>query len=363
MKTKITKKSISIINEMIVKPYFLIYENLRLGLEEKRYRIYEETFTKAQARSWQFSRQFMPEQVQSVIRNEHLRCFKITATLEEGVTFSVYWFVNNSKKSKLGVDDKLLHALASMITMSQYSTCSLGKKQVVLRMFDTDIRKFFPEGGQTIGPEHVNSAYTTPCRYSESSTLEIVIFRNEEWQKVLFHELMHTYSLDIGLDTNYIKKSLSKIFGGLDCKFNLTEAYCEFWARAIWTMISSRETNDQQISLLMQQQKWAIKQASNVLLRMSHRSNSCNERTSAFSYYVITGFLLSAFPTVIEWCERNCEQLISFPNTQQGIRGFLQLIDDIVHSDTIQAKWNETLEQLGSETVTMGRVTSKMSYV
>lgn len=363
MKTKITKKSVSTINKMIVEPYYHIYENLTIGLEEKRYRISEEMFAKEQAKSWEFSRQFMPEEIQNVIRKEHLRCFSIIIGFDEHTTFSVRWFVRKDKSLTKGLRDKLLRALSSMIVMSRYGSCQLKNKKIELRMFDTNIKKYFPAEGQTIGPEHVNSAYTVPCRYSESSKLEIVIFREEEWQKVLFHELMHTYSLDIGMDTAYIKRRLASIFNGLDCNFNLTEAYCEFWARTIWTMVSSPESVDQQISLLNKQQEWAIKQASNVLLRMSQKPKSCYERTSAFSYYVITGLLLSAFPSVIEWCEKNCSHLLDFPDTQQGVSSYLQLIDEIVKSETIRAKWDKSLEQYGSKMASMEPVSSKMSYV
>jgi len=363
MKTKITKKSLSVINKTVVEPYFHIYDSLQQGMKDNLYRVSDETFTSDEAKRWQFSKQFMPEEVQKVIRKEHLRCFSIDIGFENHITFSVRWFVRTDKKLSNELLDKLLRALSSMIVMSRYGNCNLKNKKIVLRMFDTNIKKCFPAVGQTIGPEHVNSAYTVPCKYSTSSELEIVIFREEEWQKVLFHELMHTYSLDIGLDTSFIKRSLSEIFDGLDCKFNLTEAYCEFWARTIWTIVNSPDSYEKQLGLLAKQQEWAIRQAANVLLRMPQNPKSCYERTSAFSYYVITALLLSAFPSTIEWCERNCEHLLAFPDTQQGVKSFLQLIDNIVKSETIRAKWDTYLKLSGNKIASMEPVTSKMSYV
>ena len=68
--------------------------------------------------------------------------------------------------------------------------------------------------------------------------LEVVIFRKEEWTKVLFHELMHLYSYDISSNDRRINARLSRVFH-VDCDFNVTEAYAEFWARILWTMWSS----------------------------------------------------------------------------------------------------------------------------
>lgn len=363
MKTKITKKSVSLINKMIVESYYNIYENLRRGLEEKKYRVSEETIARERAENWQFSQKFMPQKIQDIIRKEYLRCFSIDIRFEEHITFSVRWFVRTDKNLTSKLQEKLLRALATMIIMSRFSSCSLKNKNIVLHMFDTNVKKFFPDEGQKIGPEHVNSAYTFACRNSKSPELEIVIYREEEWQKVLFHELMHTYSLDIGMDTAFMKRRLSNIFNGLDCNFNLTEAYCEFWARTIWTAVISKGNVKQQISLLDKQQEWAIRQASNVLVRMSQRLKSCYESTSAFSYYVITGLLLSAFPSTVEWCEQNCSQLLDFPKTQQGVTRFLQFINNIVEDEAIHAKWTKILEQHVSNIGSTAAVTSKMSYV
>ena len=363
MKTKITKKSLTDIRELIIKPYFNLYDILQFDLKEKRFTISQKLYSKEQAKSWHFSPQFMPLQIQNIIRKQHLKCFEVSISLDGGATFVVRLHVHKTQKFDHKIEDTMLKALSTMVTMSRISSCDLRNKRIILRMFDTDIQKFFPSVGQTIRHEHVNSAYTESCRYSESPEVEIVIFRQEEWLKVLFHELMHTYSLDIGTDTGNIVNKLSKMFGGLECKFNLTEAYCEFWARVIWTMISCASSLEHQIIGLVEQQEWAIQQAYNVLLRMNYQEKSCQETTAAFSYYVITAYLLTGFPAVFDWCSRNCNMLLDFPKTHQGTNSFLQLIDEIVHSKVIHAKWAEIVENGREGNISSKRITSRMSYI
>ena len=366
MKTKITKKSVSIVNNKIVKPYYRIYECLKDNIISCREKVIQDVYTKEQTESWQFSSRFMPEVVQKEIHTKVRKGYSLSKMTEQGIVFTVEWLTQESTNLDNSLLDKLIRALSSMIVISNFSGCDLKNKQVMLRMFDTDIKKFFPTKGQTITPEHVNSAYTIPCRYASSNKLEIVIFRNEEWQKVLFHELIHTYSLDIGLDTELIRKSLSNIFGGLVCDFNLTEAYCEFWARTIWTLVVGRLKIENQIKLLNQQKVWSIKQALRVveIMQLSEFSK-CKEKTAAFSYYVITAYLLNAYPSMIEWCEHECNELIEFPNNFQGKQSFLRLLNNIVRSPAVNSAWQRVLKSVKSD-ITKGndrRVTSRMSLL
>jgi hypothetical protein len=65
------------------------------------------------------------------------------------------------------------------------------KKPWRVTYFASESRRGFPQGGQDLGPEHVNGGYTTPC-----STHGIYIYRYEEHTRVLIHEMMHAACLD-----------------------------------------------------------------------------------------------------------------------------------------------------------------------
>lgn len=366
MKTKITKKSISIVNNKIVKPYFNVYESLKEDVNRGNKTVIQNIYTKEHVESWQFSSRFMPQNIQEQIYNKFRKCYSLSEKTEQEIVFTVMWFTDESTNLNSQIVENLIRALSCMIVISKFSRCKLKNRQVVFRMFDIDSKKFFPVQGQTITPDHVNSAYTIPCRYASSNKLEIVIFRNEEWQKVLFHELIHTYSLDIGHDTEIMKTSLSNMFSGLVCDFNLTEAYCEFWARTIWTLIVGRLNNEKQIELLNKQQVWSIKQALHVAdIMQIGETGKCREKTSAFSYYVITAYLLTAYPSVIDWCMSECHDLIGFPNNSKGKQSFLELLYDIVNSPTIREEWHNVFKSMKSRMTVHDdrRVTARMSVV
>ena len=60
-------------------------------------------------------------------------------------------------------------------------------------IFLTDLKKKLPEHtGQEIGKINVNTGFTMTCRPKSN----IVIYRKEEWFKVLIHETFHNFGLD-----------------------------------------------------------------------------------------------------------------------------------------------------------------------
>ena len=59
----------------------------------------------------------------------------------------------------------------------------------------------------------------------------LLIYRKEEWFKVLIHELFHVLGLDfsvINYDNN--KEILRKHFNNINSDLLISEAYCELWA-------------------------------------------------------------------------------------------------------------------------------------
>ena len=62
---------------------------------------------------------------------------------------------------------------------------------------------------------------------------KIVIYRDEEWFKVLIHELFH--NLDLDFSTMNISKIRQKLLYKFEIKskYNIYETYCEIWARIL----------------------------------------------------------------------------------------------------------------------------------
>ena len=245
---------------------------------------------------------------------------------------------------------KILDALSITIGMSNWSSCNLEGKQVIVNMFDIDKPKEFITNNKVITPLEVNSAYTIPCRYKQD-VLEIVIFRNEEWEKVLFHELMHLYSYDIESNDKRINSRLTRIFN-VEHNFQLAEAYSEFWARVLWCLWKSNG-NLREFSLeINKQQQWSIYQGivvltntgliDTVLGEKTDIVKNYKEKTSAFSYYVITGFMMSNWKNILLWCYENNDIPFKFNYSLTNISSFISLFRDIVNDEgTLYLWWIE----------------------
>lgn len=118
--------------------------------------------------------------------------------------------------------------LVWLYIINEYSSkkCS---KNITLYIYFTSLKKKLPSSNIHILDENnVNTAFTHTC----PSNSEIVIFRKEEWFKVLMHETFHNFALDFS-DMNsqltICKERILSIFP-INSDVNLYEAYTEFWA-------------------------------------------------------------------------------------------------------------------------------------
>ena len=64
--------------------------------------------------------------------------------------------------------------------------------------------KILPVANKILSAVNVNSGYTS----FYNDLREIVIYRKEEWFKVLIHELMHYYDYDIKTTINFMSEQL-----------------------------------------------------------------------------------------------------------------------------------------------------------
>jgi len=110
--------------------------------------------------------------------------------------------------------------------VNEYSSKTCSKK-INIFMYLTSLTKKLPTSNITILDEnHVNTAFTYTCPVDS----EIVVFRKEEWFKVLMHETFHNFALDFSdMNTSECTTHMLSIFK-VNSDVNLYEAYTEFWA-------------------------------------------------------------------------------------------------------------------------------------
>lgn len=239
------------------------------------------------------------------------------------------------------------------------SKCSQTMKSLTVYFYKIDNPKLFPnKQGVILEPRHVNSGYSDICN-EINSDIEIVVFRSQEWFKVLVHETMHAFNLSLSNYDNNFNNILKQIFG-LNINYLLSEVYCEYWARIINIVYKSYSLskNNKNIFLLNFikfldiERQFAILQAIKVseynnlsicefLIKDNNKihqedisiikKKQYKEKTSVFCYYILTAFLLVANTKTIEWCYDTNSNIINFNkiNKQNNIN-FINLLEEII---------------------------------
>ena len=180
-------------------------------------------------------------------------------------------------------------------------------KSLKINIILLDLKKELPMHNKVLDSYNVNTGLTWAC----SPHGQIIIYRKEEWCKVLIHELFHSLCFDFAnLNINSkIKHKLSSLFFLKHCKFEISETYSEFWANIINSMLISYDITDNFNQFLKQfvifhtiEKYFSIFQSIKVLhymgldyntitsLDMSDKNLSIKryaEKTNVFSYYIL----------------------------------------------------------------------------
>lgn len=172
-------------------------------------------------------------------------------------------------------------------------------------------KKKLPKKGDVIGPKHLNSGYSFRCRPATG----IMVYRKEEWFKVLIHESFHYFGLDSSLDKPAYNIRVKRMFH-VNSDINLPEAYCETWARLLNVYISAFYLNPTKyattVSELLEIEKYySWYQMTKILKFMDmtyddlFTNNNFEEKTNVFAYIILTNQLMQRSHEFMEWCINN----------------------------------------------------------
>ena len=237
--------------------------------------------------------------------------------------------------------------------------------------------------GNVIGASHVNGGVSDVCQTDG----RIVVYRREEWFKVLIHETMHNYGLDFStLNISSANKKLQSIFA-IQTDIKIFESYCEIWARIMNVFFESYfEMNRYNRTLfrpslttrkkfinnihkqhfvslknghkyvgtdkkerflnifydnIQHESVFSIFQCVKVLNFMGLDYNiisNCNdanyvivkklykEQTNVFAYYIIVAVLIANFNNFILWCIDNNTNLFNFKKENASVDSFVMFI-------------------------------------
>lgn len=228
-------------------------------------------------------------------------------------------------------------------------------KRLVLYLYFTSLKKNLPASNiHILNENNVNTAFTYTCPVDS----EIVVFRKEEWLKVLMHESFHNFALDFSdMNTEECKRHILSIFK-VKSDVNLFEAYTEFWAEMMNAVFCSyyfannktHESGDALIEEFLVNCEFFINFErtfkffqmvktlnfmglkykdlyNNTSLSQSTRETMYKEDSNVLSYYIITTILMNNYQGFLSWCNTNNLSLLQFKKTTQNISSFCHFIE------------------------------------
>lgn len=236
--------------------------------------------------------------------------------------------------------------LLLLLTLNKHTTNKCSNNLVYFLYF-TSLKKRISSSIDILGREHVNTGFTYTCPFNNA---EIVIFRKEEWYKVVIHETFHNLHLDFSGMNNLdsCDDKMSALFN-VNSSIKLFESYTEFWAKIINILIFSYKLLDvkteyklflkycdflinfERIHCFFQMIK--ILRFNNLtyydILSGSDKLKSYKENSNVFAYYIITLILLNNYPAFLLWCYNNNShtQMLQFHQTLENTNKLCSFIE------------------------------------
>jgi len=223
-------------------------------------------------------------------------------------------------------------------------------KVLNLHLFFTDHQKHLVPG-VVLDSVHANTAFTWSCLPEN----DIYVYRREEWLKVLIHESFHCLGLDFsGMDSSSADRRILSLFPALkrETDVRLYETYCEMWAEIINLLFFSKRRHRSTVrngayhSLLQYERVYSVFQAKKVLRHagityadLFVKKEVYQEKTSAFSYYVLKSALMWNVNRFLEWCLVSNEGLVF---RREKMDDYVNLVEECCMDTGFQAAFRYT---------------------
>lgn len=232
-----------------------------------------------------------------------------------------------------------------------YKYCS---KNLHIYIYLTDVKRTLPSSNiHILDAININGGISNVC--VQNSISEIVIYRKEEWFKVLIHETFHNYGLDFSdLMINSMKEKVKKIFP-IQSNMELFEAYTEFWGEIMnmgficfLTIEQAKKDKEEKFIQLMRElinieRSFSLFQCNKILHFMNleyedlfnndpvsklKRNNFYKENTNVFPYYFVKCILMYYCEDFLIWNNQNNTSLLRFNKTNNNLQQFYLFIEE-----------------------------------
>ena len=282
-----------------------------------------------------------------------------TSSLSFSYTFSLFnreikvKFIVEDPNAELMIDiynDYIKKILVWLSFIEKYAENHCSKK-LTIYIYLTSLSKILPHSNiHVLEENNINTAFTYTC----IADSEIVVFRKEEWFKVLMHETMHNFGLDFSyMNYKEVDNQIMKLFRVAN-RGNSFESYTEFWAEILnsafcsYYMMSDSVKNPENEFIknfeffINFEKVFGVFQMVKTLHFMGleykdlysedekskiMRTTMYKERSNILSYYVIRVILLTNFQAFLKWCSNENISIIKFNKNPETMHLFFKFIE------------------------------------
>jgi hypothetical protein len=263
---------------------------------------------------------------------------------------------------------KRVCALMHLVSLhAARSTCS---STLNLFVYMTPFKKQLPhEEGEVFESKHANTGLSYHCAKNN----EVVVYRKEEWFKVLIHELFHAMGLSfiegdvVPAWVDAAMQTLLKKMYAISHSVCIYETYCEIWARILNVMFECfmdghngrHEEFEFELAVfsecvmkgLRRDAKFALHQCAKIMHHMGIHpevllnptdenraivAKKYRENTNVFAYYVLTCVLQNSPDLFLQWCYKNNPfkqkkpraNMMQFRTIPSNFIGFMEMLND-----------------------------------
>lgn len=300
-----------------------------------------------------FESKFVPSAIKSY-SERNMKGYLIVKTVLCNVEVEVIYALfkqNDFKNLKKVVENRIKKTLRILRFLLFYAGTNNKVKKITINLYLTNIKKTLPKNQiKTLNEENCNSALTYAC----AEEGEVLIFREEEWKKVLIHELFHSLCLDFsGISYLLLKDKIKDLFK-VKSDYEISEAYAEYWATILnccfisYDILDDKEDYEQfglysefciqferifsmfQLVKVLDYMGLRYKDlASDGRMAKSLKNILYKEDTNVLAYYVIKSVLLYDYDKFLFWCEKYNISTIKFDKNQLNLRRFGNYFEDI----------------------------------
>ena len=309
-----------------------------------------------------FSSRFLPDEIRESIY-EDSTYFINYETPVQNRTIRVF-FICNEPNMELEIP-KYIEYIKTIIlwfhVASNYSSTTCGKT-ISIYLFRTEYKKMLPTSAvDVIGVKNVNSGFSDICQKNS----EIVIYRKEEWLKVLIHESFHSLGMEFSqMNIGDFQKEINVLFP-IKSELGIYEAWAESWAiimnisLAAYYLLEDKSSKKDFVMfyefLMMHEKLYCCYQVVKILNHMGltydilinpKMMDTVNqlykEETNVFAYYIIKLILIYDHIKFLNWCKKNNPHFMRFMHTKEN----LTKLGDFIKSNYKNKSLVKTLKEM-----------------